>query len=284
MIRFMIRFGIPFPFGMVAFFLILPAFAQPVGTAAENERTASDAVLAVDLREAPKHVFHAKLTLPVKSGPLTLVYPKWIQGEHSPTGPIPDLTGLRMSCAGKEIAWRRDSVDMFAFHLEIPEGANSLDISLDYLSPAEANGTRERPASTAKLLVLNWYVVALYPQGANTDNLTYVPSVQLPTGWKYGTALRSAREGSGEVSFSPVSLTTLIDSPLIAGQYMRDIDLSPGQKPDHVIHMVADGRIALSPTPDEVQHMRQLVAESGALFGARHYDHYDFLLTLSDHL
>ncbi len=284
MIRFMIRFGIPFPFGMVAFFLILPAFAQPVGTAAENERTASDAVLAVDLREAPKHVFHAKLTIPVKSGPLTLVYPKWIQGEHSPTGPIPDLTGLRMSCAGKEIAWRRDSVDMFAFHLEIPEGANSLDISLDYLSPAEANGTRERPASTAKLLVLNWYVVALYPQGANTDNLTYLPSVQLPTGWKYGTALRSAREGSGEVAFSPVSLTTLIDSPLIAGQYMRDIDLSPGQKPEHVIHMVADGRIALSPTPDEVQHMRQLVAESGALFGARHYDHYDFLLTLSDHL
>ena len=98
-----------------------------------------------------------------------------------------------MSCAGKEITWRRDSVDMFAFHLEIPEGHDSLDISLDYLSPAEANGTRERPASTAKLLVLNWYVVALYPQGANTDNLTYVPSIQLPAGWKYGTALQIRR-------------------------------------------------------------------------------------------
>ncbi len=284
MIRFTIRSGILLFSGLVLLSIILPVFAQSAPAATDSGRGAPGAVLAVDLRDAPKHIFHAKLTLPVKSGPLTLVYPKWIQGEHSPSGPIPDLTGLKMSCAGQEIAWRRDSVDVFAFHLEIPEGTSSLDVSLDYLSPAEANGTRERPASTAKLLVLNWYVVTLYPQGANTDDLTYLPSIQLPAGWKYGTALRPAREDAGGVSFSPVSLTTLIDSPLIAGQYMRDIDLSPGQQPEHFIHMVADGRIALSPTPEEVQHLRQLVAESGALFGARHYAHYDFLLTLSDHL
>lgn len=241
-------------------------------------------VIAVDLRDAPKHVFHAKLTIPVKTGPLTLVYPKWIQGEHSPVGPIANLTGLKMTCAGKEIAWRRDSVDMFALHVEIPEGAAVLDVSLDYLSPAEANGTRERPASTAKLAVLNWYVVTLYPQGAKASDLTYAASVQLPAGWKYATSLRAGREDAVEISFSPVSLTTLIDSPLIAGAYMRDIDLSPGQKPAHLIHLVADGSLALSPSPEEVQHLRQLVAETGALFGARHYGRYDFLLTLSDRL
>ena len=282
MIRFCKRLGLFLLFLSIA---VLPSDSSFAESPRMSANSAEAGVgISVDLRDAPKHIFHTKLTMPVKSGPLTLVYPKWIQGEHSPIGPIADLTGLKMSCAGKEIAWRRDSVDMFALHLEIPEGETSLDVSLDYLSPAEANGTRERPASTAKLLVLNWYVVALYPQGAKTDDLTYLPSVQLPTGWKYATALRPEREDPGEISFSPVSLTTLIDSPLIAGAYMRDIDLSPGQDPSHILHMVADGRIAVSPTPDEVQHMRQLVAESGALFGARHYRHYDFLLTLSDHL
>ena len=284
MVRFIIRSGVFLLFAFIAFLRLSLAVAQSVAPAATHVSVEPGVVISVDLRDAPKHIFHAKLTIPVKGGPLTLVYPKWIQGEHSPIGPIPDLTGLKMSCAGKEITWRRDSVDMFAFHLEIPEGAYSLDVSLDYLSPAEANGTRERPASTAKLLALNWYVVVLYPQGVSADDLIYTPRVQLPAGWKFATALRPGREDAGEVSFSPVSLTTLIDSPLIAGQYMRDIDLSPGQEPAHVLHLVADGRIALSPTPDQVQHMRQLVAEAGALFGARHYDHYDFLLTLSDHL
>jgi len=284
MIRFCKRLELFLLFLSIAVLLSVSSFAESPRMAANTVQVEAGVGISVDLRDAPKHIFHAKLTMPVKSGPLTLVYPKWIQGEHSPIGPIADLTGLKMSCAGKEIVWRRDSVDMFALHLEIPEGETSLDVSLDYLSPAEANGTRERPASTAKLLVLNWYVVTLYPQGAKTDDLTYLASVQLPTGWKYATALRPEREDSGEISFSPVSLTTLIDSPLIAGAYMRDIDLSPGQDPSHILHMVADGRIAVSPTPDEVQHMRQLVAESGALFGARHYRHYDFLLTLSDHL
>ncbi|HEY2118597.1 MAG TPA: hypothetical protein VGH37_05380 [Candidatus Acidoferrum sp.] len=284
MIRSFMRLGILLLFTLLSVLINHASLAQNPPTIANSVRVEPGTIISVDLRDAPKHIFHAKLTIPVKSGPLTLVYPKWIQGEHSPVGPIADLTGLKMSCAGKEIAWRRDSVDMYAFHLDIPEGAAALDISLDYLSPAEANDTRERPASTSKLLVLNWYVATLYPQGAKADDLTYVASVQLPAGWKYATALRTGREDAAMISFSPVSLATLIDSPLIAGAYMRDIDLSPGQQPPHEIHVVADGRVALSPTAEEVQHMRQLVAETGALFGARHYSHYDFLLTLSDHL
>jgi predicted metalloprotease with PDZ domain len=238
--------------------------------------------ISVDLRDSPRHVFHAKLKFPVKPGPLTLVYPQWIQGEHSPIGPIMNLTGIKMMAAEKEVAWRRDDVDMYALHLDVPQGAETLDVGLDYLSPSEANGSRERPAGTAKIAVLNWYSVTLYPQGAKTDDLSFEASLQLPVGWKYGTALAVAKETPGVILFAPVSLTTLIDSPVITGEYFRNIDLAPGQKPQHAIHMAADGPTALAASPSEVQHLRQLVAESGALFGARPYRRYDFLLTLSD--
>jgi predicted metalloprotease with PDZ domain len=248
------------------------------------QTTQNPARLDIDLREAAQHIFHAKLTLPVNAGPLTLVYPKWIPGEHSPTGPIVDFVGLKITAAGKEVPWRRDDVDMFAFHLDVPSGADTLNLSYDYLSPAEATGSRERPSSTAKLAVLNWYMVTIYPQGQKTDDLTYVATLRLPPGWKYGTALPVAKESPELIEFAPASLTAVIDSPVITGVYLREIDLSPGQKPPHTVHVAADGAAPLEASPVEVQHLRQLVAETGALFGARHYRRYDFLLTLSDRM
>ena len=250
-----------------------PGFAQ---SAAEPVH------IAVDLREATRHIFHAKLIIPAQPGPLTLVYPKWIQGEHSPTGPIVDLTGLKMSSGGKEVAWRRDDVDMFAFHLNVPAGGAPLEVRLDYVFPSEANGSRERPSATSQLAVLNWYTVTLYPQGPRTDDLTYVASLRLPAGWKYGTALPGAKESAEGIEFAPASLTTLIDSPVITGANFRNIDLAPGQKPEHLIHIAADGPGALAASASEVQHLRQLVAETGMLFSARHYRRYDFLLSLTD--
>jgi predicted metalloprotease with PDZ domain len=240
--------------------------------------------LDVDLRDAPRHIFHAKLTLPVSAGPLTLVYPKWIPGEHSPTGPIADLVGLKIAGGGKEISWRRDDVDMYKFHVEVPKAVNTLDLSYDYVSPAENDRTREPPSSTAKLAVLNWYMVTLYPLGPKSDDLTYVATLHLPAGWKYGTALPVAKDSGDMIEFAPAPLTTVIDSPVIAGEYLRDIDLSPGETPPHTVHVAADGPAPLQATPAEVQHLRQLVAETGALFGARHYRRYDFLLTLSDRM
>jgi predicted metalloprotease with PDZ domain len=256
-----------------------------VCAASVNSQTVQHpARLDVDLRDAPKHIFHAKLALPVTPGPLTLVYPKWIPGEHSPTGPIVDLVGLKITAAGKAIPWRRDDVDMYAFHVNIPDGVDSLDLTYDYLSPAEATTSREHPSSTAKFAVLNWYMVTLYPQGPKTDDLVYVAALRLPSGWKYGTALPVAKESSDVIEFAPASLTTVIDSPVIAGVYLRNIDLSPGQTPPHSVHVVADGPAPLDATPAEVQHLRQLIAETGTLFGARHYRRYDFLLTLSDRM
>ena len=256
--------------------------ATCAGSSAQTKE--NPARIAVDLRDATRYVFHAQISLPVKPGPLTLVYPKWIPGEHSPTGPIVDLTGLRFIADGKEVAWSRDSVDMYAFHIDIPTGVTRLEIKLDYLSPAEATGTREHPSATSKLAVLNWYTVLLYPQGTRSDDLTYMASLQLPDGWKYGTALPVSKEEAGRIDFEPASLTTLIDSPVITGQYLRDVDLSPGEKTKHTLHIAADGPTALEPSATEVQHLRQLVAEEYALFGARHYRRYDFLLALTDRM
>jgi predicted metalloprotease with PDZ domain len=264
-----------------AFFIILGFFGA-ISTDAQTGQ--NPARLEVDLREAPQHIFHARLSLPVTAGPLTIVYPKWIPGEHAPTGPIVDFVGLKITGGGKDIPWRRDDLDMFAFHVEVPTGVDTLNLSYNYLSPADASNSREKQSSTAKLAILNWYMVTLYPQGPKTDDLTYVASLRLPAGWKYGTALPVAKESPELIEFAPASLSTVIDSPVIAGEYLRHIDLSPGQTPAHIVHAAADGPGPLEATPAEVQHMRQLVAETGAVFNARHYRRYDFLLTLSDRM
>jgi predicted metalloprotease with PDZ domain len=240
--------------------------------------------LSVDLREATKHIFHAKVAFPVTAGPLTLVYPKWIPGEHAPIGPIVNLTGLIFRAGGKEIEWRRDEVDMFALHCQVPAGVSELEVSLDYVSPSAPSTGRENPSATARLAILNWHTVLLYPQGAKSDDLTYAASLQLPAGWKYGTALPVANETSGAIEFQPASLTTLVDSPVLMGAHMRVVDLSPGQKPEHHIHIAAETEAGLEVAPETVRQWRQLIAETGALFGARHYRHYDFLLTESDNV
>jgi predicted metalloprotease with PDZ domain len=239
--------------------------------------------IQVDLREAPERIFHAKMEFPVKPGPLTLVYPEWIPGEHGPTGPITDATGLHFRVDGKDIAWQRDDVDMFAFHCDVPAGASELDVTLDYLSPQEA-GIQGVPDATAKIAVLPWNVVLLYPQNTNTDDVNFTASVQIPAGWKFATALPIAKEANDEIDFGTVSLTTLVDSPVMAGEYFNVYDLSPGETPDHRLDIAADSAAAARATEDEIQHMRQLVAETWAIFGARHYRDYDFLVSLSDHL
>jgi predicted metalloprotease with PDZ domain len=275
--------------GNSLYVLILVVLQSVAAFAAEGQNTPPQtqqkaARLSVDLRNAARRSFAAKLILPVKAGALTLVYPKWIQGEHAPTGPILDLTGLKFVAGGKEINWRRDSVDMYAFHLEVPAGADELEVSLIYLSPPDASLGREVPSATAQLAVLNWYLVTLYPEGVKTDDLTYVASLRLPANWTYGTALPVAKETAEEILFAPASLTTLIDSPVITGANLRHFDLSPGQKPTHFLHAASDSVTALELKPAQIQHMRQLIAESGALFGARHYRRYDFLLALTDKL
>jgi predicted metalloprotease with PDZ domain len=220
--------------------------------------------------------------IPAAPGKLTLVYPKWIPGEHAPTGPITDLVGLKMSAAGKPIVWQRDPEDMFAFHLEVPADANAVEVSLDFLLPSAQEGFSSAASATAQLLVLSWNHVVLYPKGAKASDVQFAARLRLPTGWKYGTALPTANASADAIEFAPVSLETLVDSPLAAGAHFRTFDLTPGATPSHQIHTVADSAAALEMKAEDQKHFSRLVGEAVALYGAQHYRNYHFLLALSD--
>jgi predicted metalloprotease with PDZ domain len=236
----------------------------------------------VDETLAPQRILHTHLTIPVDPGPLVLYYPQWIPGEHMPDGPINGMAGLKFTAGRKAIPWRRDLLDMFEFHLEIPQGVTSLDVSFDFLISGAGSGYSSGASSTAFLNVLSWNQVLLYPQGYASKDLTCVPSLKLPAGWKFGTALPGAKQIGDTISFAPVSLSTLVDSPVLTGRYFRVIQLTPGQDPSHEIDIAADSEAALAMPPETEAHYRRLIAETGALFGVRHYRDYHFLLTLSD--
>ncbi|HUA00769.1 MAG TPA: hypothetical protein VMB02_10585 [Candidatus Aquilonibacter sp.] len=238
--------------------------------------------LQVDVRRAPQKIIHTHIEMPVKAGPLTLYYPEWIPGEHMPDGPVIEMAGLKFAGNGKAIAWRRDLLDMYAFYLQIPEDVKTLDIDFDFLLSAPANGYSAGASATAFLNLVSWNQVLLYPAGYAVADLTYVPSLLLPPGWKFGTALPGAKQDGDAIDFSPVSLDTLVDSPVLAGQNFRVIPLTPGEQPSHEIDIAADSAPELAMEPETEMHFRRLVAETGALFGVRHYRDYHFLLTLSD--
>ena len=247
---------------------LLGSFAYGAGTIS----------LSVDARQSPEMLLHATEVIPVKAGPMALYYPKWIPGEHGPDGPIANLTGLRLEAGGKTIPWRRDAVDVFKFHVAVPAGATELQVSYDYLEPRGMS-------ATDKLLVLEWNEVVLYPEDVPAAQLVYEARLTLPEGWKYGTAMSVASEAANQIVFKPMSLEMLVDSPVIAGEYYRTIDLTPaGEAIHHEINMVADSQAALAMSPAVQKGLTNLVAESGKLFGARHYREYHFLLTLSDHV
>jgi len=250
---------------------------------ASGSRAAQTITLSVDATDAPGKLFHAREVIPAGSGPLTLFYPKWIPGEHGPTGPIINLAGLKFEAGGKSLAWRRDPVDMYAFHLDVPPGATTVKADLEFLAPTFAGGFTSGSSTTSHLAVFAWNWILLSPPVPNTDDLLFDASLRLPAGWQYGTALRVAHESQGEVTFRTVNLTTLIDSPVLAAQYFRRFPLSAG-KPPVEMDVAADSPAALGASAQFTDAMRKLVEEAKALFGAEHYDHYNFLLTLSDHV
>ena len=239
--------------------------------------------LAVDAREVDRKIFHARETIPANPGRLTLVYPKWIPGEHGPTGPITDLVGLRFLIGGKPIAWRRDAVDMYAFHVDVPAGAQSVDVSLDFLSAASTSGFSSAASVTPHLAIVTWNQLLLYPLGLKTDDVKIQASLTLPAGWNHGTALRTTAKRGDELTFAPVSLTTLVDSPVLAGQFFLPIALDPSGRPVE-LDLAADSAPSLQISAELTGKLRRLVGEADALFGARHFDDYHFLLTLSDYV
>ena len=241
--------------------------------------------VTVDASAASTKLFHAKLRIPVKPGPMVLLYPKWIPGEHGPTGPVVDLTGLKISADGQPLQWRRDDVEMYAIHVRVPNGTSALDVSLDYTSPAGAGIYTAGGTASDKLAVVSWNQMVLYPGGYEAEKITYEASLKAPVGWKIGTALPMAGQTGEVYQFKPSSLYTLVDSPVIMGEYLKVLPLTnPQGTPPVEMDIAADSQAALQFLPGVEDHLKRLPMEAVALFGATHYRDYHFLLSLSDHV
>jgi len=240
--------------------------------------------LTVDATEAPRHILHSKLHIPASPGPLTLLYPKWIPGEHGPTGPIQNVAGIMITAGGRALEWSRDGEELYAIRCVVPAGAAAVDLSLDYTIPTGADGLRGSTSATPKLAVLDWNQVLFYPQGAPAESLTVKATLRVPEGWKFGTALPVERAAGSEIVFRPASLVTLVDSPVLTGEYLRIIPLAPDVTPKHELDLAADSPEALEIEPSRIAALERLVREEIAQFGATHYREYHFLYALSDQM
>ncbi|HUB02957.1 MAG TPA: hypothetical protein VL983_09735 [Terriglobales bacterium] len=266
--------------------LVSTSFAQKTPkTKSSAPKPAPHITLSVDATEAPRKIFHARLTIPATPGTLTVYYPKWIPGEHGPTGPIEDLAGLVFTGNnGQRLAWRRDLLDGWTFHVDVPDGISSVEVALDFISPAggEEGLYTAGASATDKMTVLSWNTVLLYPEGWTSDELTYEASLHLPAGWKFGSPLPVSSQTSGEIKFQPVSLTTLVDSPVLSGEYLRVVPLA--DNPPQEMDIAADSAAALDAPPAVFDHYKNLTEQAKKLFGAQHFRDYHFLYSLSDHV
>ena len=252
---------------------------------APSVATTRPIILQVDARDVTRGIQHAHLAIPVRPGPLTLAYPKWIPGEHAADGPLTQLVALQITSGGRVVAWRRDSLDPFSFHIDIPAGVNVLDVRFDYISPPKAfgDGYGKAPNSTAHLIILPFNHFMLYPRDASAESIEVKADVLIPSGWKFDAALRPERIEGGHIWLPQTTLYTLVDSPLLAGEYFRLIPLTDGAGSTR-ISIAADAPGDLAVSDAVVAGMRRVVVEATGLFGPGHYREYVWLITLSDAL
>lgn len=269
-----------------AFFSIALSLGMlPTALFAEEQPDRRAILLSVDATDAPRRILHARLVIPAKPGPFTLVYPKWIPGEHGPTGPIIDLAGLKLTAADKQLSWSRDDADMYAFSCHVPAEVDVLTVNLDFLAaPASAGRFSAGASCSAKLAVVSWNQFVLYPRGTSLREVEFRADLTVPAGWKVASSLPVENRSAERTTFTQVSLETLIDSPVLCGAYMKDITIGSSNGPAHRLHVAADSPEAIRLEPSLIAKFDNLVAEAGALFGSRPYGSYHFLLALSDHV
>ncbi|MGH8444165.1 MAG: M61 family metallopeptidase, partial [Solimonas sp.] len=255
-----------------------PAIAEPQDVAYPGTLK-----LAVDATDLERHIFRVRETIPVEGGRrVTLLYPQWLPGNHSPTGRIDALAGLTIMAGGQRLEWTRDVANVYAFHVEVPQGAQALDVEFQFVSATDDK--QGRIVMTPVMLNVQWNAVALYPAGYYASRIPVEASVRLPEGWGYGTALETRGVAAGVTSFKAVPFDTLVDSPIFAGRWFRQIDLDPGARRPVRLNLVADRPELLDATPAQIDTHKRLVQQTDRLYGARHYDHYDFLVALSDEI
>src|SRR5882762_5978556 len=239
--------------------------------------------LSVDATDIDRHIFKIQETVPVSAGQsIVLLYPQWLPGNHSPSGRVDKLAGLMIYANGVLVPWVRDLVDVFAFHVNVPADATKLDISFQFTSPADPN--EGRIVMTPDMLNLQWNAVALYPAGYFARQIMVESSVRLPEHWEFATSLETAARNDGVTTFKPVSFEMLVDSPIFAGRYFKRLDLDPGGRAPVHLNIVADRSDLLELKPEQLDAHRALVQQAYKLYGSHHYDHYEFLLALTDHM
>lgn len=244
---------------------------------------AQQIALDVDATDVARRILHARLVISTMPGPLALYYPKWIPGEHGPTGPITDLAGLKINADNKAIQWHRDETDMYAIHCVVPDGTKAIEVSLDFLSaPPLIGGFTSGCIATTQLTVINWNQLLLYPEGRSMREIEYKASLTLPEGWELATALLIESQSEQRTRFATVSLETLIDSPVLCGKHFREVPIGSTTDPPHFIEIACDGEAGLDLDPESKANFDRLVAEAHALFGAWHYKSYRFLVALTD--
>lgn len=271
---------------IIAAFLIVPASAQnskPTAQPIVDSIPAARDIpypgtmrLMVDATDTAQNIFRVRQTIPVVApGPMTLLYPKWLPGNHAPRGQIEKLVGLKISANGKRVPWTRDPVDVHAFHLDVPQGARELAAEFQFVSATEED--QGRVVVTPAMMNLQWQSVSLYPAGYYVRNIPVQASVTWPAGWQAATALRPLSTAGATVTYEVTDYDTLVDSPVFAGRYFKSVALSPKVR----LNMVADEPGNLAYTDAQIGPHRRLVEEARALFGGEQFDHYDFLLALT---
>jgi predicted metalloprotease with PDZ domain len=235
--------------------------------------------ITADLSEAPRKLYHAEVDIPVQPGPVSLTTPKWIPGNHRPTGPVDDITGVVFTANGKVLPWRRDDEDLYEFHVTVPEGVTTLHAHLDCIVTARVSD---------KLAVLEWEKLLLYPAKTPVKDIAIQPSVKVPAGWGIGTALTPTdgydpqNPKGGLTHYASTTVEQLEDSPVITGQYFHEFALAPEVTPKHYIDVVSDSPEDSKLRPALLVELNNLVREAGAAYDSHHYNAYHFLLTLSD--
>jgi len=255
-----------------------------VAMASASALAAPTIQLSVDATEATNRVIRVRETIPLAPGQSALVYPKWLPGEHGPTGPLNDLVDLRFEAKGKPIAWQRDPLDMYTFKLDLRQDTKEVTATFNYVTGTGARGSAAPSSSTAQLLVIKGNQVVLYPQGAVAATTQVSAAVTFPAGWQFATALQTEASSGKAVKFAPTSLETFIDSPILAGAHTKQWDLTPIGGPPHRLFAAADSEEALKLKPKTLAGYRKLVAETGAMFDSRPYRQYTFLVALSNHI
>ena len=255
-----------------------PTSKVPEIPTARDVRYPETIQLNVDARDVTHGVFTVDETIPVAAaGPMTLLYPQWIPGAHSPVGPIDQLDGLTITANGRVLPWVRDPYYVYAFHVDVPAGTQALVAHFQFLSPTADN--QGRILTTPDMLSLEFDKVSLYPAGYFVRDIPVTASVIYPAGWQSATALAPGLSGD-RVTYPTTNYQILVDSPAIAGRYMKSWELLPGLRIDAAGDQPAD----LAATPDQIAAHRRLMEQAMKVFASHHFDHYDFLLTLSDTL